>query len=105
MTYVRPVITFGTSCADESCSSPAAVAYGGTDSTINLTWNANSGSSWRVEYRLPTDTVWTVADSIVTTNNYVLGGLRVATRYAIRVGSICSPDNILYTPIFCQTSR
>ncbi|MBR6441510.1 MAG: fibronectin type III domain-containing protein, partial [Bacteroidales bacterium] len=104
VTYTRPIITFGTTCADASCSSPAAVAANATDTTITLYWNASSGTAWQVEYRLPTDSVWTVAATNVTTNSYVLGGLRVATRYAIRVGSICSANNILFTPIFGETA-
>ena len=104
VTYVRPIITFGTTCASESCSSPAAIAANPTDTTITVYWNANSGTAWQVEYRLPTDTVWTLAATNVTTPQYTIGGLLPATRYAIRVGSICSATNILYTPIFSATA-
>ncbi|MBP5541806.1 MAG: fibronectin type III domain-containing protein, partial [Bacteroidales bacterium] len=104
LTNGRPVVTFLTTCAPEGCTTPLLVASNPTDTTITAYWNASSGTSWNVEYRLPTDTVWTVAANGVTTPQYTIGGLIPSTRYQVRVSTVCSATQSFASVIYASTA-
>lgn len=69
------------------------LSYNITSSIINLAWDAVDGAtSYRVEYRLPTVSVWTL-NPVVTTNNDVIGGLAANTTYYVRVTTLCGAES------------
>lgn len=82
-----------------TCSSPTGLSTGSvTANSANLSWNAVSGaSSYRVEYKLSTDTGWTLLQSATTSTSASLSGLSASTAYNWRVRTNCSSSNSTYS--------
>ena len=67
--------------------------------SLSVAWvQRGSESLWRVEYREERDNTWTVVDSVANTT-YAIMGLNAGTRYQVRVGSVCSDNNIAYSDV------
>ena len=93
-----PNIQFHGNCS-AGCVAPNASATSSTGNSITLNIFANgTESSWQVEYKLPEDTVWTVAGT-ATTSPYTINGLTSGTVYQIRVGANCT-DTVVYCNTF-----
>ena len=87
----RPNVVFVTPCGDASCVPPAVSVGATTATSITLGWAPGlNETAWTVEYRLMSDTAWTVAVASTTALSYTLSGLYPNTAYAFRVGSLCA---------------
>lgn len=100
----RPDITFLTPCGDASCVPPSVVVGSVTSSAVTLNWVPGlTETAWTVEYRLASDTAWTVAIANTTAQSYTITGLFANTRYSFRVGSLCGGTNIPYSYVITRT--
>ncbi len=85
-------------CVTERCLPPVVSVEPDTNS-LSVAWiQRGSESLWRVEYREERDSTWTVVDSVANTT-YAIMGLNAGTRYQVRVGSLCSDNNIAYSDV------
>ncbi len=85
----RPNVVFITPCAEVTCVAPN-VTYTTTSNSVTLNWVAGSSeSSWSVEYKLATDTTWTVQEAITASTTAYISGLNPNTLYDFRVTSLC----------------
>ena len=85
-------------CVTERCLPPVVSVEPDTNS-LSVAWvQRGSESLWRVEYREERDSTWTVVDSVANTT-YAIMGLNAGTRYQVRVGSVCSDNNIAYSDV------
>ena len=96
-TSYQPNIQFFGNCGGD-CLAPTASITGVTGTTIDVNWLANgTETSWRVEYKLATDTGWTLA-ATATAAPYTITGLTGGTGYQVRVGAICT-DTVVYSSV------
>lgn len=87
----RPNVVFVAPCGDATCVPPTVSVGATTSSSVTLNWVPGlSETAWTVEYRLLSDTVWTVAVASTTAQTHTLSGLYPNTAYAFRVGSLCT---------------
>ena len=89
------------------CLAPIVSATPDTANTkgnvIFVTANYPTGTTFTVEYKLPSATTWTAAT--VTTSPYILTGLTACTEYQVRVKANCSvTSSSNYTQIAFKTS-
>lgn len=94
-TYGRGVWESGLQNIVVPCNAPTGLSAGSiTGSSASLSWSAVSGaSSYRVEYKLASDTAWTLLQSATTSTTASLTGLSVTTSYNWRVRTNCSSSN------------
>lgn len=87
----RANISFLSPCGDASCVAPS-VALGGSGATsVTLNWVPGmSENEWTVEYKLASDTSWTVAVASTNAQTATINGLAANTLYTFRVGSLCA---------------
>ncbi len=89
-----PNIQFFGDCGG-GCMAPSVATSGITQNSIDVQWFANSEeTSWKVEYKLATDTTWTSVT--VSASPYTITGLSSGTAYNVRVGAICT-DTVVYS--------
>ena len=85
-------------CATDRCLPPVVSVEPDTHS-LTVAWiRRGSENLWRVEYREERDSTWTMVDSIANTT-YTIMGLNASSRYQVRVGSVCSDTNIIYSEV------
>lgn len=85
-------------CVTERCLPPVVSVEPDTNS-LSVAWIQRGFESlWRVEYREERDSTWTVVDSVANTT-YAIMGLNAGTHYQVRVGSVCSDNNIAYSDV------
>ena len=99
-TSTRPNIIFVAPCGDANCVPPNVAVGDVTSNSVTINWMPGMNeTSWTVEYRLASDTSWTVALVSTTAQTYTVTGLFANTLYYFRVGSLCSA-----TTAYSQTS-
>ena len=78
-------------CSESTCISPNTLtASGVTSSSADLEWvSVGSESSWEIEYKAESDTVWTSAGTAFSTSAS-LDYLDANTVYTVRVRALCS---------------
>jgi len=78
-----------------TCLSPdslAVVAANTTKTSVQLDWVARSSeTAWVLEYKKPTDSVYTSLD--ITQKPYTLTGLDEFTEYIVRIAANCDPSS------------
>ena len=85
----RPNVVFMTPCSDANCVAPNVTASTNANS-ITLNWVAGSSETeWSVEYKLRTDTTWTVVIASTSATTTTISGLMANTEYTVRVSSLC----------------
>ncbi len=79
-----------TGCVSTVCTAPTNVRVSAMDTLAVVAWNTNGGTSFRVQYKIATDSLWTT----VTVNN--ASGLTTLTNlirckvYQVKVQAVCS---------------
>lgn len=90
---VVPDIRFDVTCDAPSCPAPLLVVSDVDNSSVDLLWTPmGTESSWNVEYKLTSDTVWEVAATNVTTTNYTVTDLSSGAYYHLRVIANCDGE-------------
>ncbi len=103
-TPMAPNVQLYGSCGVAGCSAPIATVAATTGTTATVQWVATgSENSWMVEYKLPNDTVWTLA-ATVSASPYTLSGLNGGTTYMVRVGAVCTDTVVYSTPVSATTA-
>ena len=102
----RPNVIFVAPCGDASCVAPNVSVSSSSSNSITLAWVPGMNeSSWTVEYKLSTDTSWTVAVASTSNQTETITGLAANTLYNFRVGSICpAGSEVPYTSISARTA-
>ena len=93
----RPSVTFHTmECAVSSTCAPPAVAVQGVGEDYAIVdWAPGyRENEWSVFYRQTGESMWTLADSYVDTNYYLLSLLDANAGYEVRVVPHCGGDSI-----------
>ena len=72
-----------------------------TANSIGLTWDAEMGDSWVVEYKTTDAADWTTATA--TQKNYMISGLTAGTEYQIRVKTMCGNNSSEYAEMTIST--
>ena len=99
---VVPNIQFFGNCSSGCFTPTAALDYVGPNS-VTVSWFANGDeTSWLVEHKAATDSIWTV-DGVATSSPYTFSGLTPSTDYLFRLGVICGSDTA-YTNLNATTS-
>jgi Fibronectin type III domain len=77
-----------TGCVSTVCAAPTNVRVSGMDTLAVVAWNANGATSFRVQYKATTDSLFT---TVTTTTPYVtLTNLIRCKAYQVKVQAICS---------------
>ena len=85
-------------CATDRCLPPVVSVEPDTHS-LTVAWTQRGSESlWRVEYREERDSTWIAVDSVANTTSTITG-LNASSRYQVRVGSVCSDTNIIYSEV------
>jgi len=86
-------------CSSATCNAPTGLASSAiTASGATVSWAAVSGAvSYTVEYKLNTNTTYTVAAAASTTTSVNITGLTASSLYDWRVRTNCSAGNSGYT--------
>lgn len=85
-------IRFDVTC-NVTCPAPILVVDEVGSHDAALSWvSLGEETSWTVEYKKATDTVWTVFNDNMTTTSCTIENLEAATGYQFRVGAICGED-------------
>ena len=80
---------------------PAGYCYPPTNLTVSnitadgaeISWESDASSTtFAVEYKLATDTDWTLASNSISGNTYTLGGLDAYTAYDVKVYAVCTEN-------------
>ena len=71
-----PDIIFVQPCDENLCAAPALTTGDITSSTVELVWDANGDATHQVEYKLTTESDWTIAATGVGTSSYTVTGLQ-----------------------------
>ena len=89
----RNNVIFGGACdSTTTCVAPNMMVSTVTESSIDITWVPGySETSWNLEYKPASDTVW---DSMygLTGNSYTITGLNANTVYDIRLQAVCGSE-------------
>ena len=72
-----------------------------TTNSIGLSWDAEMGDSWVVEYKEANAADWTTATA--TQKNYMISGLTAGTEYQIRVKTLCGNNPSEYAEMTIST--
>lgn len=85
-------IRFDVTC-NVTCPAPILVIDAVEAHSATLNWTAlGEETSWTVEYRKASDTVWTLFNDNMTTTTCTIENLEAATAYQFRVGVICGEE-------------
>ena len=88
-----PDVKFLVSCTDDGCQSPLVVPVVTGSHSVDLHWQPVSHeTSWRVEYKILSDSEWIVAAENLTTTDYSLTDLAAGLDYQFRVTANCTGD-------------
>ena len=75
------------------CNQPDGLAFSGvTFNSATLSWNANDGSNWQVQYKASTATDWSNPISVNETPSCTINNLNSGTEYQVRVRTDCGGD-------------
>ena len=86
-----------------SCAEPAVIIDSVRETEAYLSWIPGyQETSWDVEYRPLSDTVWTPVIMGVSTPNATISGLTANTPYEVRVSPNCT-DTLLYAKLQFRT--
>lgn len=89
LNYIN-TIRFGTrGCDLPACENPMVCIAGVGNDYVDVVWNADSTVVYTCAYRMSGASVWTIADSAVTTNRYRFLNLEVGRDYEFRVSRVC----------------
>ena len=99
----RDNIIFGGTCDSlVDCVPPMVVVGDVTPHTAQIFWAPGyQESSWDLEYRLESDSVWTPV--IYQTNSYEFTNLLSSSDYRVRMRSICGDSTSTYTQVAFHT--
>lgn len=93
-----PDIKFYGNCGNTGdCEMPVMVVSDQDSSSIDVTW-VGTGSSYVVQYREVSDSVWSEG-AIASSSPATITGLNSGTNYLVRVGTICGNDTVFCAPI------
>lgn len=85
-------IRFDVTC-NVTCPAPILVVDEVGSHDAALSWvSLGEETSWTVEYRKASDTVWTSFNDNITTTSCTIGNLEAATGYQFRVGANCAEE-------------
>ncbi|MDR0971077.1 MAG: fibronectin type III domain-containing protein [Bacteroidales bacterium] len=103
--YTIPSAIDNISITAITCHSPEnLVASNITTTTADLSWTSDA-TSWSVQYMLASETSWSNATEITSTNNsYTLTGLLENTSYLVRVKAICTDEQSLWSDAITLTT-
>ena len=79
----------GPNCVIPACPQPVVFVEGATESSVTVSWDVASGSTYEVSYRRMGDNVWTVADAANTLGHATITGLPASTQLYVRVSVDC----------------
>ena len=99
-----PDIRFVTPCPSDQCMAPL-VAPGEIEShSVTLHWQPQgSATSWKVEYKLSTESAYLLANANVTGQEYTLNDLNAGVTYNFRVTANCTgTDNSAEISVFTK---
>ena len=86
-----------------SCAEPAVIIDSVRETEAYLSWIPGyQETSWDVEYRPLSDTIWTPVIMGVSTPNVTISGLTANTPYEVRVSPNCT-DTVLYAKLQFRT--
>ena len=88
--YVNQIKLTNATCVIPDCGTPLLSVTDVQANQATIVWTPEAGQTYTVEYRLATDTAWTVADAANTTGTYTFLGLSPALDYVVRVSTLCS---------------
>lgn len=101
----RPNVLFVAPCADANCVAPSVTVASAEANSVTLTWVPGmSESEWTVEYKLASDTAWTVSVASTFAQTHTVTGLMANTVYDFRVGSICLIGNVPFSYVSGRTA-
>lgn len=102
----RANISFLSPCGDASCVAPTVALGSSNANDVTINWVPGmSESAWTVEYKMHSDTTWTVATASTSAQSYTIFGLNANTQYDFRVGSLCpGSDNVPYGYLTARTA-
>ena len=82
------------------CDLPLALAASEvTSNSATVAWIAGGAeTSWKLQYKLASDTVWGEEITVEGTPSYQLTGLAPTTQYNVRVSAVCSETSVS-TPV------
>ena len=88
------------------CYPPTNLAVSNvTSNGANITWESDpSSTTFAVEYKLATDTDWTLASNTISDNSYTLSDLEVFSDYQVKVYSVCGDETSVAQTISFRTS-
>ena len=91
---------------DDYCYPVSALAVSNiTSSGADISWESNpSSTTFAVEYKLATDTDWTLASNTISDNSYALSDLEVFSDYQVKVYSVCGDETSSAQTISFRTS-
>ena len=76
------------------CATPSAVTTSNiTHQSATITWEAGENTSWSVEYKKVSESIYSTPD-ITNTANYSLTDLEEKTNYDVRIRTICNDNSI-----------
>ena len=78
-----------------SCAPPSVMTTAVNPTEVSIMWLPGyDESSWDVEYKLVSDTLWTSAVASTSATNYTFTNLLPNTAYDFRVVSLCTDENL-----------
>ena len=91
---------------DDYCYPVSALAVSNiTSSGADISWESNpSSTTFAVEYKLATDTDWTLASNTISSNSYAFSDLEVFSDYQVKVYSVCGDETSIAQTISFRTS-
>ena len=91
---------------DDYCYPVSALAVSNiTSSGADISWESNpSSTTFAVEYKLATDTDWTLASNTISSNSYAFSDLEVFSDYQVKVYSVCGDETSSAQTISFRTS-
>ncbi len=94
---------FGGACDSTStCVAPNVIVENITTTEITVDWvPGNDETSWEVEYKMASDSVWT-SEGTVGTTPHTIYSLQPNTEYDVRVGTDCG-EEILWREVSART--
>ena len=102
----RPNVIFHTVPPAGYCYPPENLTVSNiTANGAEISWESDASSTtFAVEYKLATDTDWTLASNTISSNSYALSDLEVFSDYQVKVYSVCGDETSIAQTISFRTS-